>query len=374
MKIAILSQYPTIEFYQELGLTAAPKEHLYPWIHNLAQSLSSQNIEAHVITLRSTIKGDKEIKHSGGYYVHFICVKKNLSIISSLRKVVRFLKSNDFDVLHVQGNYLYAFIALLANRNRTVLTIHGIRQYETESSYLKYFSGLLTEAFFGSLARLIIGNYIVINPFVSEKLKIHGRIFKICNPISNEYFRVEKKTAGTKKIFLMLGSIIPRKNIEEVLSALAGSENVILRCVYASYDSEYMHWIKTLSETKNVIVEMEEGIDPGIVLHAFSEAYCLILSSKNETAPMVIAEAQAAKTPVIASDVGGVKYMIENGKNGLIYQMGNIQQLKERIEALNNISLYAEIQSRGYEYAQKYYNASSVAKQTIDVYKQIILS
>jgi glycosyltransferase involved in cell wall biosynthesis len=53
-----------------------------------------------------------------------------------------------------------------------------------------------------------------------------------------------------------------------------------------------------------------------------------------ETFGLVVVEAAACARPVIVSDAGELPYLVKNGHNGLVVEVGNIQRLTDAIEAL----------------------------------------
>ena len=62
------------------------------------------------------------------------------------------------------------------------------------------------------------------------------------------------------------------------------------------------------------------------------ESKALVLPTQvYEGFPMTIAEAYAAGTPVIGSDLGNTGSLIENGKNGLKFQPKSIEELAEAV-------------------------------------------
>ena len=53
-----------------------------------------------------------------------------------------------------------------------------------------------------------------------------------------------------------------------------------------------------------------------------------------ENTPLVVYSAQAAGTPVVASDVGGLREAIRDGENGLLFRMGDTQALAAALARL----------------------------------------
>lgn len=61
-----------------------------------------------------------------------------------------------------------------------------------------------------------------------------------------------------------------------------------------------------------------------------------VLTSCKEGFPNSIVEYFAAGLPVIATDVGGVREIIENNQNGFLVEFGNIEQLAAKLSVLMN--------------------------------------
>lgn len=68
------------------------------------------------------------------------------------------------------------------------------------------------------------------------------------------------------------------------------------------------------------------------VLNLMSGADVFVLTSKAEGLPAVILEAQYARLPVVASDVGGISEVIEHGKSGWIVPAGDMAGFAETIQ------------------------------------------
>lgn len=87
------------------------------------------------------------------------------------------------------------------------------------------------------------------------------------------------------------------------------------------------------------------GDDPRIHFYGFlkeeqlmrlyrSANVVVVPSICHDNSPMVIYESLMSGTPVIASRLGGMPELIEDGYNGYLFESGNAEQLKSKLEAL----------------------------------------
>jgi glycosyltransferase involved in cell wall biosynthesis len=60
----------------------------------------------------------------------------------------------------------------------------------------------------------------------------------------------------------------------------------------------------------------------------------LVLPSSNEGTPVSVIEALAARTPVVATRVGGVPDVVREGEDGFLVETGNTEALAERLALL----------------------------------------
>ena len=61
----------------------------------------------------------------------------------------------------------------------------------------------------------------------------------------------------------------------------------------------------------------------------YDDSNFFILASKSEGTPKVLLEAFARSLPVIASNVGGVSSMLDNGDRGFLYEYGDFNAIAE---------------------------------------------
>lgn len=94
-----------------------------------------------------------------------------------------------------------------------------------------------------------------------------------------------------------------------------------------------------------------------------------VLSSHWEGFGLVAVEAMACGTPLIASNVEGLSQVVEGG--GVLFEKGNVEDLKNKILSLENESFYREVSVRGYE-KSKQYDISNLIDKTIKIYNEVL--
>jgi len=145
-------------------------------------------------------------------------------------------------------------------------------------------------------------------------------------------FKKNKKDAS-KIIFGFAGNIIPIKGVHLLIDAFLNipEDKAELR-VYGNYNpkSKYVKEILAKTKRKKNVKFMGRYYDPK---EPFSEIDVLIVPSiVYETGgPLVIREALATKTPVIASKIGSIPELIIDGINGLLVEPNNPKDLYEKI-------------------------------------------
>jgi glycosyltransferase involved in cell wall biosynthesis len=91
-----------------------------------------------------------------------------------------------------------------------------------------------------------------------------------------------------------------------------------------------------------------------------------------ENLPFSIMEALAAGKPVIASDLGGIPEMIEDGVNGLLFPAGDAGELARRLVLLLDSPEQRESMGRtGRQKALELYNADYHYQRIIDIYGDV---
>ena len=106
---------------------------------------------------------------------------------------------------------------------------------------------------------------------------------------------------------------------------------------------------------------------------AMGAATALILPSKEDNCPMVILEAMAAGIPVIASKIGGIPDLIEDGVTGLFCDPTDGSTIERAVRRLlDEPGLAANIGSAAKAKARANYRPVQVAQRHYDLYKELV--
>ena len=104
----------------------------------------------------------------------------------------------------------------------------------------------------------------------------------------------------------------------------------------------------------------------------YSAAELVVMPSHYESFGMVALEAMACGTPVIASEVGGLAYLVRDGETGFTIPDQEPEELCEKISwLLNDKGLHEAMSARAVEYAQDY-AWEKIAQQLVEVYEGVV--
>jgi glycosyltransferase involved in cell wall biosynthesis len=134
---------------------------------------------------------------------------------------------------------------------------------------------------------------------------------------------------------LFVGSLIDRKGLHDLLEALADPafSQVHLTVVGDGPNrGRLVPMVERLGLTAQV--DFKGVLAPVDVAELMRSSDMLCLPSYMEGRPNVVNEAMASAVPVIVTRIGGVPDMVREGKTALLFEPGNIEQLRSCLKTL----------------------------------------
>lgn len=195
----------------------------------------------------------------------------------------------------------------------------------------------------------------------------------IYNPIDlGVYHAIALKTSAKKKI-VTAGRLMPQKNQTMLIRAFAET---------AAQNSEYELVIygegPCRQELEHLIMEL--GLEtkvslPGNVsdLHErIKDAELFVLSSDYEGMPNALIEAMCMGLPCISTKVSGATDLIQNGKNGILTEIGAERELAEAMYTLlQNPAARQQIAEEAVKLGNELFT-DRIVKQWLDVAEKVI--
>jgi len=105
----------------------------------------------------------------------------------------------------------------------------------------------------------------------------------------------------------------------------------------------------------------------------YQQAHVFALPSRNESFGMVILEAMASELPVIATNSGGIPWLIEHNRNGLVFSPDDVRSLAEGIEIiLTNKDLENKLKKNGVKEVGNLFSWDNKASETFSIFQKVI--
>ncbi len=178
---------------------------------------------------------------------------------------------------------------------------------------------------------------------------------------------------SNKGYFLYSGRIIQEKGIHYLLQAIKDlPHNIEIHIVgTGNEENQLKHYVKNnkLDNVKFLGFKTREELK-----EEYQNCIALIVPSNwFEAFGMVNIEAFINGKPVIASNIGGIPEIVENNINGLLFEPGNVEQLKECIlKYWNNPELVVEHGENAYQKAINKYSENTYYQNLIKLYEEVL--
>jgi len=203
--------------------------------------------------------------------------------------------------------------------------------------------------------------------FLSSKYKHLNDKMRIKPNFCFPYLKQQKPPGD---YYLYVGRLSPEKGINIILNAFSKTDFVLKIVGSGPLEEE----IKAFSE-KFITIEFLGVKDKDDVYSLISGATAIIFSSIwYETFGMVIIEAFACGTPVIASSIGEAKNIVNDKINGLLFDAGNEVDLLDKVIYFQSLSIEDKLQykANALKTYRDNYTPEINLKQLINIYEEII--
>jgi glycosyltransferase involved in cell wall biosynthesis len=296
---------------------------------------------------------------------------------------LRYCRKEKFDILHVQWPFphaIWAYFASLLYKAKTVLTFHGaelllVKSYPFVRHFLKHAirhaDGITSNSSFTKSRILEITdttvNVIGFGPAVGE--------------IQSAVKREHAKKANPRKQILFVGRFIERKGTEYLIKAMPEIVDKIDCELVLVGVGDLEGELRQIAEDLGVEQHIKfAGVLSNEELNTrYREADVFVLpaivDSKGDTEGLgvVLIEALAYNTPVIASKVGGIIDIVKHRETGMLVPEKDPSALATAVvEILTNDELAMRLAEDGNRFIKEKFDWDKLAGQLHDIYEQVL--
>lgn len=253
------------------------------------------------------------------------------------------VKSKSYSIIHCNTFYDGLF-SMLSFRLRGKKTIFRARCGIDLSNH-GYVDNIIYQ-----LSTVILANSEYVKNTFDRVSNSLSKIKVIYNPLDLKFLKQKRiddfNNEGTY-VIAVIGAITDVKNQMEVLKALSlmNDPDIKLRFIGEPRSSEkdkgYYEEIRKFTQDNNLQERVEFTGFISDVRDQLHDVKLVCVPSDREPLGRVIFETQLYEIPVLASDSGGNSELIEDDITGYLYELGNIEQLSERLRLVkeNNVKI-----------------------------------
>jgi glycosyltransferase involved in cell wall biosynthesis len=286
-----------------------------------------------------------------------------------ISEVVEFIKENNINLIHSNTNYIRDIeIFKLAKRMGLPIACHLRMEPCQKLTFFEKKIARYEKACFIAVSKAIRRKWIVAG-LPKEKIKLIYNAQPQLNSIQMKNLVDYSDNFPVKILFV--GRLSKIKGVDVLINALAGINKSSWRLsIVGDGDekNELMKLAKNRGLKENIaFCGFQKTVEDFYINHNI-----VVVASRKESFGRVVIEAMQFGIPVVASNIDGPAEIIENGKDGILFDVDDINGLKKALEMLiSNSDKRKEIGLAGKE-TQKQFSEEVFMNRLSDVYQWLL--
>ncbi|WP_424597126.1 glycosyltransferase [Caldisericum exile] len=291
---------------------------------------------------------------------------------SGIFKLVKLIRENSYDIVHVHlfpADLFGALASLFVDKKtKFIFSEHSI--YNRRRNFKLYKP--IDIFVYSRYKRIVCVSNLVKEELINYIPRLVSKVIVIKNAIP-----VDDIKEDIQKIYdvLFVGRLEKEKGVDILIKAvyeIQSKQSLNLKVALVgdgSLKSEYKKLVKYLSLEDNIkFLGIRRDVEK---LMRLSKIF--VLPSRYEGLPMVILEAMANRIPIIATKVGGIPEVIEDGIEGLLVEPESKDELTKKIlYLLNNPSLREQLSKNAFEKVKSEYSIQSYTQRMLKLYEEVL--
>jgi len=336
------------------------------------------DIDFHIVASVKGIDGVKVVERPG-VTVHYVGEPKHTllpNLLTQPPRIASVMRELKPDVVN-SHHYVTTEGAVLAGC-KVVHTIHGVTYREVP--YMRGRAKLAAQLQ-SHLQRKVLGRADAVISVAQYGLDAYARWIKaptalINVPIEDMFWDVTPLGGCSGIVFA--GGIGSRKNLSALVRAIPAvvrkHPDAVFHVCGGVHDRRYMADLESFVDREGIggAVRFLGVVDRQTLVELLSQSVSLVLPSYQETSPGVICQAMAAGRVPVASPVGGVPEMIEDGVTGFLVDADDSSTLAQRlIELMDDHEKAQRMGAAAKKIAMERYDRHKVAERILEICSSI---
>lgn len=300
-------------------------------------------------------------------------------LLYNLFYILNFLDTNGFVLfttgyMHPRLFLFFLFLKLFKNCKILVL-VHHLRHHEIESKILRFLC-IRLESIFLMCADVVVAISKTTRSEIKQLTGKDSNILVVYPGLEQNEFEITPTEDAGEFNLLFVGDCVRRKGLEYLVESLASLKryDLHLHVVGRSCrDQAYDEYIRSLIE-KNELedrVTFHGRVDGSAKRKLLRHSHVFILPSLWEGYGMVVAEAMSQGLPIIASKVGAIPELVQDGVNGILVPSEDSRALTNAISYLiDNPLVREEYGKKGRHISQSFNNWLQVGEQFVKILEE----
>lgn len=296
---------------------------------------------------------------------------RQIGVLMEFRRIL-----NDFqpDIIHVQQGHFWFNLAMpLLTRGRLVLTIHDPRHHMGDQGAHNTPQAIYDFGF--RQATEVIVHAEEMSKLVTGEIGIsEDRLSVIPHIYLGEEGEVDGVAELDPNMILFFGRIWPYKGLEYLIKAepLISAKVPDLKIVIAGRGEDFDRYRQMMINPDRFVV-YNEYVSNEERKRLFAEAAVIVLPYLEATQSGVVPLAYAFQKPVVATTVGGLPEMVDDGKTGYLVSPKDEEGLANAVlDLLLNPSRRTEFGANGRKKLLDQCSPQVIAAQTLAVYERAL--
>jgi len=202
----------------------------------------------------------------------------------------------------------------------------------------------------------------VVSPSTRDEMVRYGfppeHLDIVYNCVDHDLHRPDPSLKSSTPLIVSFGRLKKYKSVDHLLRAVAlVRERIPKMQVIVIGEGDYRSSLEALCVQLHIsdVVRFTGFVDEREKISELQQAWFAVNTSPKEGWGLTVIESNACGTPVLASDVPGLRDAIKDGETGILYEYGNIGQLAERIlELVENRELRMRLSEQAYAWSRKF--------------------